>query len=487
MDTPVSEQCLDHLNLLTKDTDISILNLLIDNYDLEPEQLASVRDSFLTDTGSAIEQVEMGLGKTLISIGLLQMLAPILQNKVAIVTAPMNTITNFYDDVKNNTSFSVMVSSGKQEEVAEAIRCIKQGTINCLIVSPSAWGKSLEFNLFVFNNRDKIKCLVWDECKGVEDFGFNHFIELGHHTDFVYPLNATITGNGIELIHKMLYVCSAINMTERQFKREYGHYTMTKEGNKLYNIHWDDIKSKFGQYFVNFNREDVGAKTVYTKAQFHTCDVNTYQENILSKVSSRSVLYAPVDETGAIVDTLSPMIVPSIAKIVQIVAGYNSMENTLIYCRNVEPANALYNLLSSMGYKVYRIDGHTTNSPELKREAEENYNASKGAIMITSISEGSNLNSTKHVVIFQNPNDVMQYIARAARGFSEKEITLDWIYYPNLEKESLMKNIRSAIDVSIGADRNVEILHIMMAEAKRMYPTDERIQIFENDIMKYNL
>lgn len=483
----VFEGCLDHLNLLDENTDLSILNFVMDEYNLKPEQLGSVKESFLTDTGSAIESVETGLGKTVISLGLLQMLAPELQDKLVIITAPTNTITNFYRDVTNNTNFNVMMSSGKYAEVTSAIKSIEQGHINCLIVLPSAWTLSVEFNLFVFNNRERIKCFIWDECKGDEDFGFNHFIEAGHNADFVYPLNATVTGKGIGLLYKMLYVCSATELTERQFKRKYGHYTMTKEGNKIYHIHWDDIKREYGSYLVNFNREDVGAKTTYSKVQFHTCEVSSYQESIMEKTVARNILYAPVDVTGKVNPSISPMVIPSIANLVQIVAKYPSDDNILIYCRNIEPANSLFNLLSGMGYKVFRIDGNTTTLPELKNEAETNYNSAKGAIMITSIEEGSNLNSTKHVVIFQNPSDVMQYIARAARGFEAKDLTLDWIYYPKYEKESFIKNIESAIDVSIGAERHVEVLHIMMNEAKKMYPEDERLQIFENNIIKYNL
>lgn len=481
----VFEGCLDHLNLIDENTDLSILNLVVDNYDLEPNQLRSVKESFLTDSFSAIESIEMGLGKTVISLGLLQMIAPLLQNKLAIITAPTNTITNFYDDVKNNTSFAVTMSSGKAEEINEAIRQIEQGYVNCLIVTPSAWTLSQDFNLFVFNNIDKIECLIWDECKGDSDFGFNHFIEAGHYIDFVYPLNATITGKGIELIHKMLYVCSATDLTERLFKRNYGYYTTTKEGNSVYHISWDKLKADFGQYFVNFNREDVGAETTYKKAEFHRCDISAYQERILESSSSRSVLYAPVDATGKPDSTISPMSIPSIAKLVQVIASYPSTDNTLIYCRNVEPSNVLYNLLTMMGYKVFRIDGHTTGTPELKKESEVNFNNSKGAVMITSISEGSNLNSASHVIIFQTPSEVLQYIARAARGFKEKELTLDWIYYPKLERESLMKNIESAINVCIGSDRDSKLLDIMMNEAKSVYPEDERLNIFQNSIDKY--
>lgn len=478
---------LTHLNLLKEDTDMSILNSLVYEYDLTDEQLKSVKESFLTPTCSAIESVEMGLGKTIISLGLLQMITPALEkDKVAVVVAPTNTIENFREDIEKNTSLRVKTSTGQQKDIQESIQAIESNQINCLIVTPSAWTLSEEFNFYIFNNPDRLLCYIWDECKGDKDKGFNHFIEAGHRTEFVFPLNATITGQGVTNIYKMLYVCSAIDMTEREFRRKYGHFTSTREGNKIYNIDWNLIKKDYGEYFINMNRDDVGAETIYTNVRFHRCNTTVRQDEILEKTSSREVLYAPVDEKGN--DLNIPITsIPAVSNIIKTVMGFSPEENTLIFCRNVTPANLLYETFSNLGYKVFRIDGHTTTTSELKMASERKYNNTKGAIMITSISEGSNLNSTDHVVVYQNPSDVIQYVARAARGFVSKEITLDWIYYPALEMESFMKNIETAINVSIGAERYVELLHIMMEEAYSINPNEERLSIFLRTMEHYNL
>ena len=477
---------LSHLNYLNEDTDMEILNELLDNYNLTPEQLDAVKYSFLTPTASAIESIEMGLGKTIISLGLLQMISTSLDDKVAIVVAPTNTIENFYRDIVNNTRLRTMTSTGQYADVIKAIDSIERNLIDCLVVTPSAWTLSEEFNLFIFNNPDKIICYIWDECKGDTDKGFNHFIEAGHRTPFVYPLNATITGQGVSNIYKMLYVCSALDMTEREFIRKYGDYTMTRDNNRIYNIDWGLIKKDYGDYFINLNREDVGADTVYSRVMFHRCSVTTEQREFLKESTSREVLYAPVDSKGNQLN-IPPTSVPAIAKLIQTVMGYGPEDNTLIYCRNIVPANTLYNLLKGLGYKVFRIDGHTTPTSELKMKSEEEYNKSKGAIMITSISEGSNLNSTDHVIIYQNPSEVIQYVARAVRGFKSKEITLDWIYYPELEMESFMKNIENAINVSVGSNRRIELLEIMLKEVYEVYPNEERLGIFANKILEYNL
>ena len=50
-----------------------------------------------------------------------------------------------------------------------------------------------------------------------------------------------------------------------------------------------------------------------------------------------------------------------------------------------------------------------------------------------------------------------------------------------------MKNIENAINVSIGAERSVELLEIMLRETMEMYPDDDRLPIFTKNILDFNL
>ena len=83
-----------YLDFIKEDTDISIINEFTNGIDLYPRQLEAVRASILNNSG--IWTVEMGLGKTILTVGVMALLTPLVnKGGFVVISAGTNTIKSF--------------------------------------------------------------------------------------------------------------------------------------------------------------------------------------------------------------------------------------------------------------------------------------------------------------------------------------------------------------------------------------------------------
>ena len=86
--------------------------------------------------------------------------------------------------------------------------------------------------------------------------------------------------------------------------------------------------------------------------------------------------------------------------------------------------------------------------------------------MITNIIKGTNLQTARRLIIYNNPSDVQQLIYRMVRGFTSKEVEVDWIYYLGYEEASIKKALEKTKNVSDLLDRNLDIIGQLERELK---------------------
>ena len=460
---------MSYLNYLTPETDVSIINEFVEEMDLYPKQLDATKRSILNEHGG-IWTVEMGLGKSIITVGILTLLYPkIAEGGFAIVCAGSNTIKSFEQYITQNTHLKAFYTTGEADSVQACIKAVESGQADCVICTHSVWTHSLDFNIFMYNNLENIKAMIYDECTGTENNqGYLNFIEIAHATKYTFPANATPLNDGAYSIYSLLYAVNATNLTYRKFKSKYCE-RVDVGGDAVLKVLPSKIKEDFNKYLINFNRRDVNAETHYDTARFIPIELTGLQhETYKSGVEKAKVLYG--------ISSACPVPVsnPAFLQLLQSVTTAPPTENKIIFCWHQETSEMLTGVFKSMGIATYQMNGFKTPSPEEKDYIEETFNATKGAVLITSSYKGNNLNSANYVYVYETPPDIGQYIARAARGYNEKHLHLFWPYYPELESDALYKAVESCVNNAIVTDRDMTLAYIIFDEILERYPSDPR-------------
>lgn len=458
-----------YLDYIQEDTDISIINEFTNGIVLYPKQIEAVKASILNKSG--IWTVEMGLGKTILTVGVATILTPIINaGGFIVISAGTNTIKSFEKYIRENTTLKPVYTTGEADKVANCIKMIESGQANCVLCTHSTWVQSLDFNMFIYNNLDRVKGMIYDECEGTENnLGYCNFIEFAHNVDYVYPANATPVNSGSFPIYSLLYAVKATDMTYKQFRRQYCFSQQIGE-NKVENINVEKIKKDFDKYLINFNRKDVNADTHYETPRFRSVGLTPLQQEAYSDKTSdkASILY------GLSSAAPTPTANPAFLQLIQTITCKPPTDSKVVFCWHQQSSEMITQVFRGMGMTVMQLNGYKTPTSEEKDYIEKEFNATPGAILVTSSYKGNNLNSANHIIVYETPPDIGQYIARVARGYDSKTIFLDWIYYPALEQESLYKALISCIDNAVLTERDFTLANIIFDEILDKYPLDPR-------------
>lgn len=463
--------------------DLSVINYCLIGAQLTDEQLVSVKKA--VDIEKSIWQVEMGLGKTYMVVGFVNHLLPYWRENgyKCILVAPTNKLIDFVNVLTQHTSAKVLLSTGDKNQLEVLMR--DWDYYDVFIVTQSAWTISMDFNIWVFNHKKVINTCIYDEAQGINDVGYMHFLELcKKRAKYVALLNATPVGSTssfvterdkLRVVHNLLYaVCEDVdkNYDKFYFKNTYNIETNSMNPQKrVLNI--DKYKDAYGKYFISSNRQDLGINTIYKSCIFHRCILSAQQTSIVndSKLFNSTdiniLLYSP--ETSDLFQ-LTTSSVPALGELINIIQSYDEYSNKIVYVKNHSSISTIYEYLKALGYNVFILDGQHTQTHKEKNVVEDLFNNTRGGIMITSIDRGSNLSSASHIIIYDTPPDTLQFVARAIRGFNSKEITLDWIYYPEYERDKMLAMYEMIITISEMTDRDIGVLPFLESELKCMYP-----------------
>lgn len=475
------------LNSITDNVDMSIVNFCLFNLEESNSQLRVLKETLVEK--KVIWVVETGLGKTYLTAGLLNSHLPwLMENKKkALVIAPTNKIVDFYNLISSTTIAKVIRSTGAAYEVEDTIKQWKD--IEVLVTTPSAWSMSLEFNCFMFNNASDIGIIIYDEATSVDDNGFSHVMEIAkRHASVVAMLNATplpsvssfsqSSKNTLKVLYNLLYAIGSVNTTYSSFYHSYTYETKVNDarGVPIREIDVKKIKGDFGRKMINFNREEINAGIRFSHCKFHRCEVTNAQRKALQEDNSKTynILYSPATGNSLGLNTTN---VAAITELFRTLISLPADSHKIIFVRYQQTIQVLQQALEFvLGYKVFILDGKRTNTPELKHDIETLYNNyDGGCIMITNITRGSNLGTAENMIIYDTPPDICQYIARSVRGFVSKEITLDWIYYPTYDEDTMVASLRSVIAASELTDRSLDIIQHLGIELQEVYKTNNQL------------
>lgn len=471
---------------ITDDTDISVLNIGLLNAELTDLQLDKVCQSIKTPKN--ILPVETGLGKTYIQVGIINTLLPLarLTKKKLLLVVPNNKVIDYTEVVRDNISCNYISSTGVNTDVNKLIK--NWDNVEIIITTPATWA-SIVFATHIYNNRNKFLFLGYDEANGINDAGYLHFLEVARLTDYVSLSNATpisATGsfatNSDKLLlplYNLLYGIGAVNSTYPKFSSTYiknAGYNYEKKSNNIM-VDTEALKRDFGSIMINANRSDVGVETLFQSINFHQCIPTALQYNALSRgIVKQNVLYCGSPEEGI---PFSPTTISALSKLLQLLMTMNPQDKKIIYVKNTATITGLYTILTTMGYNVLILDGQTTNTEQLKHNVEKRYESFDGGmILLTTLIRGSNFGSASNVIAYDFPADLMQYIARAARGYKQKVLTLDIIYYPEFDKDTLFGSLLQIKTICSTLDRETQVLPAILQELRRVYPDDSRLNSF---------
>lgn len=477
--------------------DLSVINACLigksgDGIKLTPEQLILTDDAL--ERRRTIWEVETGLGKTYMVLGKVNSLVPEVfeSNKKIILVAPTNKYLEFAQIIKDSTILNTVSSSGQQRDVVKLMK--NWDSIQVAVLTPSIWTSSLEFNCFIYNHRADVLACIWDEANGVEDTGYLNFIELARTVEYSSFLNATPVGSAGESGYNNDSLKVAYNMLRgiRKFNEKYNtffnKYTLSSgvssnNGNTIFNINTDKYNADFGRYILNLNREDLGVAVSFSEVNFHRCGQTEIQkEYISSGYNIKQVLYSP-ETAGAF--ELSPANVPALSSLLKILERLPEETNKIVYVDFTKCISILYEYLGKLGYKVLILDGAHTPNPRDKGAVEDKFNESTGYVLLTNIERAGNLGSAGSIIIYDTPADILQYIARATRGYKSKTVTLDWIYYPEREMELMMNAAERTLNNLKLTGRTHALTEPLLKELTSMYKIHPKLKVITDAYYQY--
>lgn len=472
------------------DTDMSIINFCFKdkNTALTDQQLWAIKETLIKE--KVIWAVEQGLGKTYLSIALCNVLFPYIREnrKKIVLCVPSNKLEDFRLHLSGKTYMNIITSTGDASDVSNLKRNFNR--VDCIITTPSAWKTSLEFNCLMFNNAHKIYLMIYDEADGVNDKGYMHFLKIARDmATYTAMANATPIGSashfaqgsrtGLMVLYNLLYAIQRVDNKYSTFYNKYtDHVRNDPSGIEIRDVNSDRIMADFGNYFINFNRTDVGASTYYNPCNFHRVNASAPQEEALNSIQDgdkkRDILYRP----GACAAYgILPLQIGALSKLWEVVNMIPRTNNIIIYAKNTDTLQVLRELFSDYGkIPTYILDGQHTTTSAQKLEVENKFNSTPGSIILTNIEKGSNLGAASNIIVYDAPADVLQYIFRGIRGADSKCVQLDWIYYPKYDEEPMINSLVQMKNIMSLLHRENTLYSLLLQELQSVYPGHERLR-----------
>lgn len=449
-----------------------VINLMLKDIELTKEQIDTVISCLMSPTGKMIIADEMGLGKTYTCMGLIQMARLLHPGKKILISTPKSVLKNFENLIKKSTGASVLVSSGRQDDIKSLEKHYKDYDI--ILVQHSFWINAEKSLLFIYNHVDDFSFTFFDEADFKNAIGFDMFLEFMRLLPMGCVANATPIENNAELIYNLLYGCGATDLKYNRFKNKYSKDIWQNDIFKGIKVFTNKIYNDFKDYITVKNRADIGLST---EVNIDFIKLNPSSEQLSwmeSGMTKNLALYSPntyknKDELMTPVE-VNLRTMPSLKALTDIIIKCNN--KLIIYVKNTKAIREVYNLVKSLGKNPYIIDGKYTKTDSMVKNEENKFNEDDNGIMITNIIKGINLQTALELVVYNNPSDLQQLIYRMIRGFISKEVKIHWIYYKNYEEDSISNILSKTKNVSNLLGRELDIIEQLEKELNPKFKVD---------------
>lgn len=465
----INQQTID-FNKIWDENKMNIVNYMLNGIQLRKEQLETIHNAITAPGMKAIIADEMGLGKTYTCMGLIQIARTLYPDKKIVITAPKNVLKNFEELIKSSIGITPIVVTGQQKDIENLeLNFSKHQVILC---QHSFWINSLNGLVFMYNNLEKFSMAFFDEADFKEADGFNAYLEFMRELPMGFLSNATPIGENSLLIYNLLYGCGAYNDSYRKFRRKYARQNYDNRNKLEETVLVSNILNSFDRYITVKNRESIGIevkvninfyRVLPSKEQMHWMMNYEMPKNLaLYSPDTFNMESVPPEKRGPI--NFTPKTMPAAFKMAELLI--KNPKKSIVYVRNTDAIKKTAVIVKNLGKNPYIIDGKHTPKDEDVRRVQDAYNADSNGVMITNIIKGTNLQTARRLIIYNNPSDVQQLIYRMVRGFTSKEVEVDWIYYLGYEEASIKKALEKTKNVSDLLDRNLDIIGQLERELK---------------------
>lgn len=416
-------------------------------------QLDSVKK--ILENKKSILSADTGCGKSYIMTAVILNMYYVawFEGKKIIFTAPTKVVDKlekilleFIEDKR-----VLRKTTGASDRVNRLINNLEETTI--ILCTHSAWG-NLEFSCLMNNlaKNDQIMTLLCDECSLKNNESLQLMLNLAQYIEYVIYANATPVASKSDnrldnldkfhLIHRLLYSLGYFNLDYNYFKRRYVHNISDTVGNPHYQLNQAVFHQDFAKYFVNINRSDLGIEVEFEDVIFHRCITNSTNINTL--------YFENLNDNNAF-NTLLDLVIQ------------NRNNKILIYTRRIEIMYIMQEYIRSLG-----IDCLTLNGTDVDNVLEilDKYHNLPSGVLITNYTEGVDIGSSNTLICYNAPSDILQFVARGVRGFNKKSLTLHFIYYPEVEMETIESIVSQLLSVKQMLNRNVNLLQYFEEELR---------------------
>lgn len=396
--------------------------------ELRPEQTKGV--AFLYYAGSCLLGDEVGLGKTVLSAGIINVRTKEYERQGKKFRALIVCEKASSDEIRNKLvkftgEFVGLMKSATQTEIAKMVTRNPNGDNYNLVVTHSALA-SADFLAYLIKN--PFDMIILDESsviKNTKSTLNKNLKALFKKTRYKILLNATPFELTLRDIYNHLDLIDPtylplVGAFEGDFcVKGWNHFTKRQEV-KGYQYEEEFKKLVSFRYFAR-TRKSLGAKYEDNNHLTVYVPMSKEQKAYASKVSLHRMLV----EYPSRIDPDIPFngdTTPKVAVTQQLVDEIVSIkgETALIYCHYVEAQRGLKEILEDMGYRVAILNGQDTKKLEVRRSICSDFNAGLYDVLITNVLKGLDLNSCDNCIMYSldpNPQNMIQFEGRITREF----------------------------------------------------------------------
>lgn len=452
---------------------------LYDDVKFRPMQKNLIINSLSTPNKNALITVDMGVGKTYISLGIAQLLRLAHPDKKICFVALKNKLNEYAQVLSKHLGTSVLLVTGEQPMVDRFKTDLKNHKI--ILTSISAWSHNIDFNLFMMKNVKEFCATFYDESEALESDGYAIFSKFSRYVPYSYLTNATPISKDLLQTYNNLNPIKAFTGSIEEFRNK---YALVKKNTKVQNskevADIAKIKEDFRDYIVNFNREDLNIQVTINPFFIHAKPTKTQLKWISEGMPLLTSLFSPTtnnSETNNNNYTTEPTFknksVDASMKLYEVLTqitnqrGKENFGNKIIYVQHYNAKLVLKKMIEKVfGYKVFILDGQVTQKAEDQLKVANDFNNTENAIILTNIVRGSNLGSADQLITYGLPpsSNLKQFIYRAIRNMEDTEVDLIMIYYPDFQQNTLLDTYIALENESALLDRNNKLANAIKQE-----------------------
>lgn len=373
----------------------------------------TVSIAFAVITKACLLNIDTGLGKTLISAGVINILRALKPKLKWVYICPcsnLSTTATKLDSYLFNANLTFCDST--ESKILNTFFTRKAANSDVLVLSYEAIVKS-EVESFLFRNRDIYQGIILDESQMLSN--------LTSHTSrlisailntacYKILLSATPLRVSIEQVVNQIYMIDRMMFSQCNMESFLNEFRVWSNNEIVGYKNLDELKFLLMPRMLSFSRSDLDIRGDYFP-QVELC-----RSGLDRNASIQDVIAFKANSFSS-----------TMKKLIALLTNYKRMgKRGLIYANRNVLKTAIYKSLADTNIRTDILDGSHTVTQQSKEKVHKTFLAGELDVLITNISMGKDL-PCDYIIFYELSFDYKQMIGRGERGLSGTDLDVIFV------------------------------------------------------------